>query len=453
MEERKLFGTDGIRGKANVYPLIPEIVVKVGKAIARVFSDGEKRPKVIIGKDTRISGYILETSLTSGLCSMGADVILVGPMPTPAIAHLTKSMGADAGIVLTASHNPAEDNGIKLFSSEGIKLSDKKELEIEKHIFDDILTTSGVVGNLIGKAYRVDDATGRYIEFTKQSILNYSLSGMKIVMDCANGATYKIAPKVFKELGADVIVINNEPDGMNINKNCGALYPEGMGQLVKAKGADIGLAFDGDGDRIIVCDENGEVIDGDTIIYLIAKNHLKRGVLKNNTVVVTDYSNLAFDAKMKESGIETVRVQNGDRYVIEEMLRGEFVVGGEKSGHVILSRYSTTGDGIVTALHLTKILKKSERKLSELSKELVLYPQIMLNVKVSKKKEFSEIVGFNEIKEKIESTLKEKGRLFVRYSGTENLCRIMLEGEDLVQIKSFGEQVKEVIEKAIGSSK
>ncbi len=393
-----------------------------------------------IGKDTRISGYILETSLTSGLCSMGADVILVGPMPTPAIAHLTKSMGADAGIVLTASHNPAEDNGIKLFSSEGIKLSD-------------ILTTSGVVGNLIGKAYRVDDATGRYIEFTKQSILNYSLSGMKIVMDCANGATYKIAPKVFKELGADVIVINNEPDGMNINKNCGALYPEGMGQLVKAKGADIGLAFDGDGDRIIVCDENGEVIDGDTIIYLIAKNHLKRGVLKNNTVVVTDYSNLAFDAKMKESGIETVRVQNGDRYVIEEMLRGEFVVGGEKSGHVILSRYSTTGDGIVTALHLTKILKKSERKLSELSKELVLYPQIMLNVKVSKKKEFSEIVGFNEIKEKIESTLKEKGRLFVRYSGTENLCRIMLEGEDLVQIKSFGEQVKEVIEKAIGSSK
>lgn len=450
LTKRRLFGTDGIRGVANTYPMTPEIAVKVGKAAALAFKNGKKHPKFIIGKDTRISGYILETALTSGLCSMGADVMLVGPMPTPAVAHLTKSLVADAGIVLTASHNPAEDNGIKFFSSKGIKLPDEVELKIENLILNDDLDSTDIKGNLIGKAFRVDDAIGRYIEFAKQSILNFSLSGLKIVLDCANGAAYKIAPKVFKELGAEVIVMNDNPDGLNINENCGALFPENMGAIVKANKADIGMAFDGDADRIIVVDENGDVVDGDCIIYLIAKNHLKRGVLKNDGVVITQYSNLALDAKLKSLGIKAVRVENGDRYVIDQMIKSNYVVGGEKSGHIILSRYSTTGDGIISALHMAKILKKSNQKLSELNKELVFFPQVLENINVKEKKDLSKIPGFNSLKSRIEDELGDCGRIFVRYSGTQNVCRIMLEGKELSQIKSFAQEVRAIISSEIG---
>ncbi|MFW6311038.1 MAG: phosphoglucosamine mutase [Nanoarchaeota archaeon] len=450
MTQRKLFGTDGIRGKANKYPLTPEMVVKVGQATALAFKNGNKHPKVIIGKDTRITGYVLETALTSGLCSMGADVILVGPVPTPAVAHLVKSLVADVGIVLTASHNPAGDNGIKYFSSKGVKIPDEKEMEIEKLIFSEELEKKLAKVENIGKAYRVEDASGRYIEFAKHSIINYSLSGLRVVLDCANGASYKIAPKVFKELGAEVISINTEPDGLNINLNCGATSPQNLSEVVTKEKADIGMAYDGDADRLIVVDEKGNIVDGDTIIYLIAKNHQQRNVLKNDSIVVTQYSNLALDAKLKQCGIKTIRVENGDRYVIDEMIKKKIVVGGEKSGHIILSRYSTTGDGIISSLHIAKILQKSKKSMSELASELQFYPQVLENLEVKEKRPLDQLSSFMELKKEIEESLGSQGRVFVRYSGTENLCRIMIEGKNLETIKEMAKKVKETLAKEVG---
>jgi phosphoglucosamine mutase len=381
---------------------------------------------------------------------MGADVFLVGPMPTPAVAHLTRSLVADASIVLTASHNPAEDNGIKFFSNKGIKLPDDVELKIEELIFSKKLDTSHVMGDMIGKAKRIEDASGRYIEFAKQTILNYSLSGMKIVLDCANGAAYKIAPQVFKELGAEVITIGNDPDGLNINKDCGAMCTQEISKIVKKSKADLGMAFDGDADRIILVDEKGNVVDGDSIIFLVAKNHQKRGKLKNDTVVVTQYSNLGLDAKLKDYGINTVRVENGDRYVIDEMLKSGYVVGGEKSGHIILSRYNTTGDGIVTGLHIAKINKKSGKTISELVKEIEYYPQLLKNIDIKEKKELSKIKGYKELKKKIDDKLGKDGRIFVRYSGTQNVCRVMIEGKDKKVIKAFLDEMVKLIKNEVG---
>ncbi|MCK5845127.1 MAG: phosphoglucosamine mutase, partial [Victivallales bacterium] len=356
----KLFGTDGIRGKANTYPITPEVALQLGKAIAHVFgANGHGSEKAVLGKDTRLSGYMIETALTSGLVSMGMDVLSVGPMPTPAIAHLTKSMCASCGIMITASHNPSDDNGIKVFDSEGFKLPDAIEDDIERHILGGEINSAHIGTPLLGKAYRIDDAVGRYIAFAKASIGNRSLKGVKMVLDCANGAAYKIAPLIFRELGAEVIETAVTPDGFNINDQCGATHTENLSALVRENGAGIGVALDGDADRVIFCDESGTVVNGDRIIGICALDYKSRGRLKNDTIVVTSMSNLGLSKALESAGIKTEVTDVGDRYVINRMRENDFNIGGEQSGHIIFMDHVTTGDGIITALHLiSHMLKK-----------------------------------------------------------------------------------------------
>jgi phosphoglucosamine mutase len=448
----RLFGTDGIRGVANAYPMTPEIVLNVGKAVAHIFKEkcGKEKPKFVIGKDTRLSGYMLENALISGIVSVGADVLLVGPMPTPAIAHLTKSLNADAGIVLSASHNPAEDNGIKIFSEDGYKLPDNAEDEIEKHVLSETVKTEHVKGGLIGKVHRIDDARGRYIEFAKASVNSMSLKGIKIVLDCANGAAYNTAPHIFSELGAEVIALNDKPDGLNINLDCGALHPEKMMEVVKEEKADIGIALDGDADRVIVCDEKGRSVDGDHIIAICAIDMKKNGALKKNIVVVTIMTNKGFDIAMERERIKVVKTMVGDRYVVDEMRKKGYVLGGEQSGHIIFSNHTTTGDGIVSALQLLKVIKERREKLSKLAGCMTSLPQVLVNVDVTEKKDISRLQVNKNIKS-AELKLGGKGRVLVRYSGTQNLCRIMIEGEDKREIQKMANDIAKVMKKEIGA--
>ncbi len=443
----KVFGTDGIRGTANSYPMTPEMALKVGKAVALLFKEknGKKRHRIVIGKDTRLSGYMLETALTSGIVSMGVNVYLVGPMPTPAVAHLTKSLNCDAGLVLSASHNPAEDNGIKIFGPDGYKLSDELETEIESLLSSDNLLTMASQPKKIGKAFRLDDARGRYIEFVKSSINNNSLNGLKIVLDSANGAAYSIAPKVFSELGAKVKNLNNKPNGLNINLNCGASYPETlMREVVKSK-ADIGIAFDGDADRVMVCDEKGNLIDGDLIMSIVAIDLLNKKMLSKKTVVGTVMTNSGIEAFLNSQKIKLVRTKVGDRYVIEEMKKHGYILGGESSGHIIFNEHSTTGDGILTALQLVNIIKKSGKKLSELSKGITVFPMVLKNIKVKQKIPFENLPSVQKEIKNAEKKLKKNGRVLVRYSGTENLCRVMVEGKDSKLIKDLAEKISSEI--------
>ena len=448
----KLFGTDGIRGVANVYPMTPEVVLNVGKAVAYVFKEkcGKEKPKFVIGKDTRLSGYMLENALISGIVSVGADVLLVGPMPTPAIAHLTKSLNADAGIVLSASHNPAEDNGIKIFSEDGYKLPDNAEDEIEKHVLSETVKTEHVKGGLIGKVHRIDDARGRYIEFAKASVNSMSLKGLKIVLDCANGAAYNTAPHILSELGAEVIALNDKPDGLNINLDCGALHPEKMMEVVKEEKADIGVALDGDADRVIVCDEKGRSVDGDHIIAICAIDMKKNGALKKNHVVVTIMANKGFDIAMERERIKVVKTKVGDRYVVDEMRKKGYVLGGEQSGHIIFANYTTTGDGIISALQLLKVIKERREKLSKLAESMKSLPQVLVNVEVKEKKDISRLKVNKNIKS-AELKLGGKGRVLVRYSGTQNLCRIMIEGENKREIQKMANDIAKVMKKEIGT--
>ncbi len=449
---RKLFGTDGIRGIANNYPMTPEMITKIGKAIAHYFKEknGKPRHKIVIGKDTRLSGYMVEYALTSAICSAGVNVMLVGPMPTPAIAHLTKSLNCDAGIVLSASHNPAQDNGIKIFDENGFKLSDEAEEKIESYVFSEEINNDHIKGMLIGKTYRIDDARGRYIEFAKSSIKSLSLCGLKVVLDCANGAAYHIAPAILHELGADVVMLNCNPDGLNINLNCGATHPEVIQQKVKEVGADIGIALDGDADRAIFCDENGELVDGDKIMAIAAIQFMKNNKLNRNTLVVTDYSNLGINTAIENAGGSVVRVQNGDRYVAEEMRKNNYVIGGEKSGHIIFGRYSTTGDGVITCLQMLNILKKTGSRLSELAQCMQELPQIFVNIDVREKKRFDEMPGvYAKIKD-AENKLNGNGRLLLRYSGTQNMCRVMVEGMNKELITQIAEDIKNEIAKEVG---
>jgi len=447
---RKIFETDGIRGKVNFFPLTGDIAFKLGQATALKFQNRKKKIKVIIGKDTRQSGYIFEYAMTSGLCSMGVNVYLVGPMPTPAIAHLVRSFAADAGIVISASHNPAGDNGIKFFDSNGYKLPDEVEHEIEKLIFSDSMDPSKIKIENVGKAFRIDDATGRYIEFAKGSILNRSLKGLKIVLDCANGAAYKVAPLIFTELGADVVVYSNKPDGLNINKECGALYPEILSSAVLGNNADVGIALDGDADRLIMVDEKGDILDGDHIMALCALFMQKKGTLKNNTVVSTIMSNMGLEVAMKKKGISLLRTAVGDRYVIEEMRKNKYNLGGEQSGHIILSDFNTTGDGTVSALQVLSIMKETGKKLSSLSKTFDSYPQELINVKVKQKKPIIKMPSVQKVINKVEENLKDKGRVIVRYSGTENKCRVMVEGINAEEIKRNADMIVKEIKKEIG---
>lgn len=448
----KLFGTDGMRGVANKSPITPEIVLTLGKVIATVFKEkcDKKRPKFFIGKDTRLSGYMIENALTAGILSAGADAVLLGVLPTPAIAFLTKSLKADAGLVISASHNPAEDNGIKIFRSDGQKLSVRFEEEIEEKILGKEAKTESIQGQRIGKLDRILDAQGRYIEFAKASIACTSLAGLKIVLDCANGAAYNTAPQVFSELGAEVVVLHDRPDGLNINLNCGALHPEKMIATVKRVKADIGIALDGDADRVVVCDEEGNFIDGDQIIAICAVSLQKKGKLQKSGVAVTIMTNKGFDIAMEENGIQVVKTQVGDRHVIEAMRENGYTLGGEQSGHIIFLNNTTTGDGIISALQLVLIIKEEGRKLSELAKCMTPLPQVIKNVEVREKKEINSL----HAKETIayaEKTLGKRGRIVVRYSGTQNMCRVMVEGENKDDITRITNDIANAIKTEIGA--
>ena len=425
----KLFGTDGIRGKANVYPINPDLALRLGKAIAAAFgAKGKGKTLAIIGKDTRLSGYMLETALTSGMISMGMDVYMVGPMPTPAVALLAKSMIADVGIMITASHNPAEDNGIKIFDGNGYKLPDDVEAKIEKLLLSEE-EINPADPTKMGKAFRIDDAGGRYIERTKACIGQTNLRGLKVVLDCAHGAGYHLNPLIFKELGVDVIKTNTSPDGLNINQECGALYPEKMGAMGRAHGADCGIAFDGDADRVIFCDAAGEIVNGDKIIAMCAKDLKEQGRLKNDTVVVTSMTNLGFHKSMEEDGIDVVITDVGDRYVIEAMRQGGFVLGGEQSGHIIFNEHSTTGDGALGGLMVLSLMKRTGRTLAELAECMEVFPQKLTNIMVSSKPPLESLTKVQATLQECEAALGSSGRCVLRYSGTESKLRVLLEAE------------------------
>ena len=448
---RKLFGTDGIRGVANVDPMTGEVALQLGRAIAHLFKEVKGRHRIVVGKDTRLSGYMLETALASGICSMGADVMLVGPLPTPGIAFITTSMRANAGVVISASHNPYYDNGIKIFSQDGFKLPDQMEHQIEELVLSNHLHSLRPTANAVGKAHRIDDAIGRYIVFLKNTFPNdLTLDGLRITLDCANGAAYRVAPAVFEELGAEVIPIGVEPDGENINADCGSLHPERISRLALEKGADIGMALDGDGDRIVFVDRHGKLVDGDRILAICGLQLLSEEKLKKSTLVTTVMSNMGLDRAIKAAGGKVVRTQVGDRYVVEEMVRGDFNLGGEQSGHTIFLDYNTTCDGILTALQVLAIMKQKERQLDELAKVMEPLPQVLYNVEVKEKKGLSEFQEIDEKIKKIEKLLGHSGRILIRYSGTEPLLRIMVEGEDETKLHRYAQDIVELVKKYIG---
>jgi phosphoglucosamine mutase len=450
--KRRLFGTDGVRGIANQEPITPEMAMKLGKAVALVFKDQRRRHNIVIGKDTRLSGYMLESALTSGICSMGVDVLLVGPMPTPGISFITRSLRADAGVVISASHNPYQDNGIKFFSRDGWKLSDDLEMEIEDLIFSDKMNSYQISGTEVGKAYRIADASGRYMEYVKASFpRNLTLEGLRVVVDCANGATYRISPRIFKEFGAEVVTLNAQPDGTNINLECGSVHPESMQEAVVRNRANLGVAHDGDGDRSIFSDEEGRVVDGDQTMTISALDLLEQGRLKNKTLVTTVLSNYGIDAALGAKGGKVVRTAVGDRCVLEEMLRGGYNLGGEKSGHVIFMDHHITGDGMITALQILNTMLRREKKLSELASSLQPFPQIAVDVKVKEKRNLAAIPQLQSCLKKIEGKLRKRGRIVFRYSGTESLARIMVEGPDQEEIGQFAQQVAEIIRRHIGA--
>ena len=448
----RLFGTDGIRGVANIEPMTAETALRVGRALAYVFRHRPGRHKILIGKDTRLSGYMLETALASGICSMGVDVLLVGPVPTPGIAFLTRSLRADAGVVISASHNPFQDNGVKVFSQDGFKLPDEVEDEIESLIADQTIDHLRPTATAIGKAFRVDDALGRYNVFVKNAFPRHlTLDGLKVVIDCAHGAAYKVAPEVLEELGAHVTALGVAPDGENINRDCGALYPHHMQRLVRETGAHVGVALDGDADRVILADETGEVVDGDAIMAIAAGEMLRGGTLRHGALVGTVMSNLGLEVALRQMGGRLLRTPVGDRYVVEEMLRGGYNLGGEQSGHVVFLDVNTTGDGIVTLLALLAIMLQRQRPLSELKQVMRRYPQVLINVKVSERRDLATIDAVARTIRRVEQALGERGRLLVRFSGTEPLVRVMVEGEDERVVREYGEEVAEVVRKHLGA--
>lgn len=443
---RKLFGTDGVRGVANVEPMTAEMALAIGRATAHVCKRHNNRHRIVIGKDTRVSGYMLETALTAGICSMGVDVLLVGPLPTPGIAFITHSMRADAGMVISASHNPYQDNGIKIFSRDGYKIPDSEEAEIESLITTEKIKDIRPTAEDIGKAFRIDDAMGRYIVFCKNTFPDdLTLAGLKIVMDCANGATYKVAPIIFSELGAEVLTINDHPNGMNINADCGALYPEKLMKMVVESGADAGVAFDGDGDRLIAIDEKGEALTGDHIMTICAKSLKECGMLRNNLVVTTPMSNFGFRKAMHGMGIGVEEADVGDRYVLKLMREKGSIFGGEDSGHIIFLNLHTTGDGIISALQLLANMQSAGKRLSELKNLLRLAPQKLLNINVSRKPPLKEIKPLQNAINAAEKELGDAGRVLVRYSGTQSICRVMVESMDAGATERIAQSLADII--------
>ena len=440
---RKLFGTDGVRGIANIYPMTPEVVLSLGRAIAHVFQEHEgERKQILIGKDTRLSGYMFEDALAAGICSMGVNVIQVGPVPTPALAFLTRDMRCNAGVMITASHNPYQDNGIKFFAADGFKLPDADEIRIEKLIASGELSEAKVAPDEIGQAIRIEDARGRYIVYLKHTFpRDLTLKGMRIVIDCANGAGYRVGPTVFRELGAEVFELGCEPNGRNINEECGSLYPERAAAEVLARRADVGIALDGDADRVIVIDERGEIFDGDMLMWLCARDMHERGTLAKDAVVATVMSNLGLEVALASLGIELKRASVGDRYVVEEMRKGDYNLGGEQSGHILFLDDSTTGDGIMTALQVMALMARRGKKLSDLEEGFERFPQITVNIGVAEKRPLEELPTFQDAVTEVEEELGDAGRVLVRYSGTESKARVMVEGRDETRVHEMANQL------------
>ncbi len=442
---RKYFGTDGIRGRVGEFPITPEFVLKLGWAVGRVLSR-RAGGKILIGKDTRISGYMFESALESGLSAAGVDCHLLGPMPTPGIAYLTRTLFAEAGIVISASHNPYHDNGIKFFSAQGTKLPDEVELAIEAELDKDLICNES---SELGKAKRVKDAAGRYIEFCKSTFPNkYDLRGMKIVVDCANGATYHIAPKVFAELGATVFIVGDQPDGLNINAGCGSTHMEHLQKKVDEYQADIGIALDGDGDRVLMVDASGRIIDGDELLYVVAMHRQQTGTL-NGGVVGTLMTNLGLEHAFMKEKIAFKRASVGDRYVMERLLEDKWILGGESSGHIICLDRTTTGDGIVSALQVLAAMKDSECSLQDLLKGMEKYPQVLVNVRLAKKVDVLARKPVKEALQDAENELADRGRVLLRASGTEPLIRVMVEGQDAGQVESVAQQLADVVENSL----
>jgi phosphoglucosamine mutase len=440
---KRLFGTDGIRGRTGTHPMTPEVALKVGMAAGKQFLRGDHRHRVVIAKDTRLSGYMLETALTSGFIAVGMDVVLVGPMPTPAVAMLVKSLRADLGVMISASHNPYYDNGIKLFGPDGYKLSDDVEKSIEKAIAGEQLVSADATA--LGRARRLDDAQGRYIEFAKATFpRELTLDGLKIVVDCANGAAYQVAPLIFRELGAEVMAIGVQPNGTNINEECGSTAPKMMCDIVKQMKADIGIALDGDADRVIICDEKGQIQDGDQVMAMIATHCHNNGTLRGKAIVATQMSNMGLERYLHAMKLKLVRAKVGDRYVVEEMKKGGYNIGGEQSGHIIMSDYATTGDGIIAALQVLAYMRETGKKLSVCGKLFKPMPQLLRNVKYTGASPLDK----PEVKKAIsaaEKKLSGKGRVFIRKSGTEPLIRVMAEAEDETMVKDAVNSICKVL--------
>jgi len=455
---RKIFGTDGVRGTANTEPVTAETALKLGRAAAHVFKNLETQPrsrgrhKIVLGKDTRLSGYMLENALSSGILSMGVDVLFIGPLPTPGVAYVTRSLRADAGMVITASHNPYDDNGIKFFRADGYKLDDQIESEIEGLVFGGEIENIRPTAAAIGKAVRIDDALGRYIEYAKASFpRGMTLEGLRIVVDCAHGAAYKSTPCVLRELGAEVIVYGNQPDGRNINEDCGAMHPALICQKVWEHRADFGLAHDGDADRALLCDEKGNLVDGDDILAIAGLDLLAQGMLAKKTLVASVVTNAGLEAAVVAAGGRLVRTDVGDRQVIDEMLRRGYSLGGEQSGHVVFRDYSTTGDGLVTALQILRIMRAKQQPLSRLAQCWSRLPQVLSNIVVREKRPFGELDAVGQLVADAEAELKgQGGRVLLRYSGTEPKARLLLEGPDRAALQKWAHRISDAIRKQVG---
>jgi phosphoglucosamine mutase len=450
----RLFGTDGIRGEANVPPMTTDMALRLGRALAARFTGSGPggRARIVIGKDTRLSGYMFEQALAAGICSMGADVWLCGPLPTPGVAFITTSMRADAGVVISASHNPFYDNGIKIFGHDGFKLPDEDEALLEAQTLEDAFAGGGERRARIGKAHRIDEAWARYVVFLKAVLpADLDLSGLKIVVDCAHGAAYRVAPAVFEELGAEVIVLGAKPDGTNINAGCGALHPERMTDSIRVYGADLGIALDGDADRVIVADERGKVVDGDQLLALTALDMKRSGTLRGDTVVATVMSNLGLERALRAAGVKLLRTNVGDRHVVAAMRAGHFNVGGEQSGHLIFLDHTSTGDGVVAALRAITVMRRAGRPLSEVARVMERVPQVIVNVNVAKKPPLDTLPKTTALIRQVEADLGADGRVLVRYSGTESMCRVMLEGLDAGRIDALANEIAQTIAREVAT--
>jgi phosphoglucosamine mutase len=448
-----LFGTDGVRGTANVHPMTAEMALALGQAIAHVFrSRGGGTQRILIGKDTRLSGYMFEDALAAGICSMGAEVIQVGPMPTPAMAFLTVDMRCKAGVMISASHNPYQDNGIKFFGHDGFKLPDEVERRIEDLIASGVLASHRADPDEIGRATRIEDAAGRYIVFLKKTFpVDLSLEGIRVVLDCANGAAYRVGPTMLHELGAEVFAVGVDPNGRNINQGCGSLYPEKLAAKVRELRADVGIAVDGDADRCVLVDERGEVVDGDALLAVCARDLAERGRLRGGAVVATIMSNLGLERALERQGIRLVRTKVGDRYVVEEMRAGGYNLGGEQSGHIVFLDHNSTGDGLLSGLQALAIMRRKERPLSALTAGVERFPQVLVNVAVAERRPLESLPAVCEAVAKVEAELAGRGRVLIRYSGTEPKVRVMVEGDDEDRVRDYARDLADLLRRALGA--